>query len=495
MPESTASLTPQTAWQPLPLSLWDESAARHLLARVGFSATPAETARVLREGPAETLRRYFAGMPALAEPPTVAKFAEEAPSWKKTLDAAPPEEKRRLHQQKAEQARDAYFDLIQHWLQQAARPECGPAEKWLLFLSDVWVVAYSKVNQPSLIYRHQDLIRRGALGPAPLLAKAMSRSPAMILYLDLQESKREAPNENFARELFELFTLGEGHYTEQDIKQAARAFTGYRQRDGQFAFVPKQHDPGGKTVFGHTGEYTGDDVIDLVFRLPAASSFLPKEMARFYLSEEPLPGLFTDALGAAWAATGHDLAHLLLTFFSSRVFYAAEYRENFIKSPVQLYLGLVQDLQLEVTPLSRRLVGALRPMGQIPFDPPNVRGWVGGRAWINSATLAARRALIESLLHPLNRSTLNAEEQAALDAAQSKGPAAYALGDEPLAAWGRLPPAEAAAQLLARSLPARAGTPLAAQIAAFLADGRSGPAATARAALATLLESPAYQLC
>ena len=495
MPESFSSLTPQDAWQPLPASLWDEAAARHLLQRVGFSSTPTETARVLHDGPSATLQRYFSHMPAFPAPDKVAKFSADSPEIMKKLRGAEGPEKKRARQLAQEQSREAMFDLTVRWMQLASHPDNSPAEKWLLFLSDVWVVSFEKVKSAALIYQHQDYLRRCALSTAPLLAKAMTRSPAMITYLDLQESKRDAPNENFARELFELFTLGEGHYTEQDIKQAARAFTGYRHTLEDFNFVPRQHDDGVKTIFGHSGRYTGDDVVDLVFRQPAASSFLAREMVRFYLSEAPLPEAFTDSLGSSWAAHGFGLPNLLYSFFSSRAFYAAEFRDNFIKSPVQFFLGLTQDLQLQVAPLPRQVVNVLRQMGQMPFDPPNVRGWVGGRAWINSATLAARRLLIEALVHPLNRNGLNADEQAALDAAAGKAPVAYTLANDQFAAWGKLPPAEASNLLLSRSLPARQGGPLAAQIAAFLADGRNNPTATTRAALATLLESPDYQLC
>lgn len=237
-------------------------------------------------------------MPALPKPRQIADLESDTPQMARLLASGSPEEKRMAQQDARERSREALFDLTIKWLTLASRPECSPAEKWLLFLSDVWVVGIEKVKNAALIYQHQDYIRRFALGRAADLAKAMSRSPAMVAYLDLQQSKPDAPNENFARELFELFTLGEGHYTENDIKQTARAFTGYRQRQGKFVFVQRQHDNGTKTVFGHTGRYTGDDVIGLVFKQKAAGTFLPKEMARFYLSEEPLPTECTDALGA-----------------------------------------------------------------------------------------------------------------------------------------------------------------------------------------------------
>src|SRR4029077_9127772 len=136
---------------------------------------------------------------------------------------------------------------------------------WVLFLSDVYVVSAEKIRNTAHLFEHFDILARHGLGPAPALTKAVSRSPAMVIYLDLNQSQRRAPNENFARELFELFVLGEGNYTEQDIKEAARAFTGYRAQplDGGFRYVENQHDPTDKTVFGKTGKFTGDEVIDL----------------------------------------------------------------------------------------------------------------------------------------------------------------------------------------------------------------------------------------
>jgi uncharacterized protein (DUF1800 family) len=485
------------AWQTLPATEWNESAARHLLQRISFSATPAELARVLADGPVKSVERYFAHMPALPKPRQIADLETEGPEMYRNMAAGSPEARRMAQQKARERSREALFDLTIKWLQLARRPENSPAEKWLLFLSDVWVVGVEKVKNAALIYQHQDYLRKLALGRASNLAKLMSRSPAMIVYLDLQQSKPEAPNENFARELFELFTLGEGNYTENDIKQAARAFTGYRQRQGEFQFTQRQHDNGRKTVFGQSGNFTGDDIIDLVFKQKAAGSFLPGQMVSFYLSEEALPAELTDALGTWWAGENHDLRKLAVKFFTSRVFFAPAFRDGFIKSPIQFYLGLLQDLDLSVAPLPRQLFGALRSMGQMPFDPPNVRGWVGGRSWINSATLAARRQLISALLSPLNEDNLNGDEQLELAAAYADGITNFTLDQARLADWARLPAADRARTLVKRYVPDLAGTDLEHQVASFLersAQVSQAPAAT-RAALSTLLESPHYQLC
>ncbi|MSU47026.1 MAG: DUF1800 family protein [Lacunisphaera sp.] len=253
MGQNQLGLSPAEAWQPLPAAEWNNAAARHLLQRVGFSAPPLELARVLRDGPADTLERYFAKMPAFPQPHTIAELQADGPDIYRRLQTLPPEERRMAQREAQEQSREALFDMSIKWLQLASRLENSPAEKWLLFFSDVWVISVDKVKNSALVYQHQDLLRDLALGNAVNLAKCMSRSPAMVVYLDLQQSRQEAPNENFARELFELFTLGGGNYTENDIKQAARAFTGYRLRAGEFLYARRQHDNGVKTFFGESG--------------------------------------------------------------------------------------------------------------------------------------------------------------------------------------------------------------------------------------------------
>lgn len=493
----TLSLSPAEAWQPLPASEWNESAARHLLSRIGWTATAAETARTVQDGPIATLKRYFTNTPPFPKPPLIVKLEEDFPDFRRKLARGSEMDRREAAREGRERAREALAELTIHWLQTAAKPENAPFEKWNLFLQDVWVVNFDKVKNPALLYQHQDWLRRGALASYRDLAKAMSRSPAMVEFLDLQRSKSEAPNENFARELFELFTLGEGNYTEKDIKQAARAFTGYRQNMGQFAFVRRQHDNGEKTVFGRTGNFTGDEVIDLVFQQKAAGVFLPHEMVKFYLSDTPLPPEYLAPLGEWWAGKDYKLGQLIGAFFGSRLFYAEEFRGNFIKSPLQFYLGLTQDLDVVPPPMPRRVIGALRQMGQMPYGAPNVRGWVGGKNWINSATLATRRSVVSALLNPIAEDLLNGDERAALRAS-GIDVSRLSLSNERLDAWAKLPHPEAAKALLAFALPARAGdAALVAQLADFLdlSASRGRARDGLRTALGTLFESPDYQLC
>ena len=494
------TLAATDAWQPLPATEWNAGAAAHLLRRAGWTARPADVAQATADGLPATLARLFPSQPALfPEPTLVANLRRDTPEIASRLErAAEGDEKRLMQREARERTQLATQDMSLKWLRYAAEPSNAAFAKWVLFLSDVYVVGVEKVKNAALIWLHFDLLAHHALGPAPALAKAVSRSPAMINYLDLNQSKRDAPNENFARELFELFLLGEGHYTENDIKEAARAFTGYRQKFGEFHYVRNQHDGSAKTVFGQTGRFTGDEVIDLAFLQPAANRFLPQEMAKFYLTDAPLPADALAALGDWWRGTGYDLPVLLTRFFGSRLFYAPEYRGNFIKSPVQLYLGLVQDLGLDIAPLPRQVLVPLRQMGQMLFNPPNVRGWVGGRNWINSATLAARRSLVESLFSPINEDNLNADEEIELVAARTAGLTHFTVLDESLAHFARSDPSVVAGQLLTNFLALPAAPAFRDSVRQFLAsdhDDESHRRRRLRRATVTLLQSPEYQLC
>ncbi|HTQ31758.1 MAG TPA: DUF1800 domain-containing protein [Opitutaceae bacterium] len=498
-PVANISLSPQEAWQPLPAGEWNGAAAAHLLRRTGWAAQPGDVQRALDEGLPKTLERLFPEKPAsLVKPKLIADLADETPGLYKKIQGSSPEERLILQREMRERSRMALDDLSIKWLQLSSHPDHSAFEKWVLFLSDIYVVAFQKVFNAALIWQHYDLLRSFAYAPAPVLSKAVSRSPAMVMYLDLQQSRSGAPNENFARELFELFVLGVGNYTEQDIKQAARAFTGYRQRFGEFVFVPRQHDDGDKTVFGHAGNFSGDDVIDLAYQLPAAGRFLPHEMVKWYLSDTPIADDYLETIGQWWRARDFALRPLALQFFSSRLFFAPEFRGNFIKSPLQFHLGLMQDLDLNVAPLPRQVLVAQRQMGQVLFDPPNVRGWVGGRYWINSATLGARRALVDQLFAPLNEATLNADEQIELVAARANGIDNFTVTDDRLeSAFGRLDAGQLTDRLCDYFLPVPVDPGFRNDIKAFLTGDGSAEHRLARIrnAVMTLLEAPEYHLC
>ena len=487
---------PQDAWQPLPPNEWNEDAARHLLRRVGWSAQPPEVARAIKDGLNPTLDRLVPfELPAMPVPQSVAELEEDTPDYAAKVRAAAPADRRAIFQKAREQSRDALLDLTVRWLQYASTPAHAAGEKWTLFLGNVYVVAAEKVQNTALLFQHQETLRRCALGPAPALTKAVLRSPAMIRYLDLQDSRVGAPNENFARELMELFTLGIGHYTENDIKQAARAFTGYVQRQGEFAFAPRLHDAGEKTVFGETAPFDGDGVIDAIYRQPAAGTHLPARLTSFYLTAEPLPDEHLAALGRWWAGTGYDLRALVHRYFSSRLFFDAQFRGTYIKSPVQYFLGLEEDFALNVPPLPRRLLPAFRQMGQMLYNPPNVRGWVDGRAWISSTTLEARRTVARALFQTFDESRLNADELQAVTAARAEGLTTFTVERAYLDQFAGLVPEETVARLTRNLLPLPVEESFRHALAAALRGPPAQEEARLRNAIIAILETPDYQLC
>jgi uncharacterized protein (DUF1800 family) len=496
------TLPVETAWQPLPAAEWNSDCARHLLRRAGWTALPADVERATTEGLAATLDRLFPAQPILLPKPRLVNRVEEgAAEYAQKIRTLAGDERRNAERAERERAQMAIQDLTIKWLEAAARPENSAFSKWVLFLSDVYVVSAEKVRNPGFIYSHFDILARYGLGSAPTLSKAVSRSPAMVIYLDLNQSQRKAPNENFARELFELFLLGEGNYTEKDIKEAARAFTGYRAQplEAGFRYVPAQHDPTDKTVFGETGKFSGDDVIDLAYRQKAAGVFLPHELVKFYLSDDPLPPEYLAPLGEEWSAGGYELRALAQKFFGSRLFFSPEFRGNFIKSPVQFYLGLVQDLNLDIAPLPRFTLNPMRQMGQLLYNPPNVRGWVGGRSWINSATLAARRQLVETLFNPIDEKSLNADEMIELVAARTNGIEKFTVTEShPLAELAKADPAVATAKLVDDFLPVPVSSEFLSNVEQFLAAAKSDPKQRLRRlqrATIALLQCPEYQLC
>jgi uncharacterized protein (DUF1800 family) len=494
----TPPLDPREAWKPLPASAWNIELASHLLRRAGWAARPDDVARAVREGLPATLNRLF---PAIPPPLPRPVFLEQAAARIAELrdekrNAVDQDARRLIDREERELERAAGVEFNLKWLQAAADPARSAYEKWLLFLADVYVVSMEKVYRADWMFEHHDILRRHGAGLAPALAKAVSRSPAMIRYLDLDRSSKRAPNENFARELFELFTLGEGNYTEDDIKNSARAFTGYRYTQKGFELRERDRDTGEKTIFGQTRNFSGDDVIDLAFTQPAAAVFLPAEMARFYLTERGLSPEFIAPLADSWRGSGHNLRELCLRFFGSIAFYHPNFRANYIKSPVQFYLSLVQDLGLDVLPLQRPTLQPIRQMGQNILLPPNVRGWVGGRLWINSSTLAARRQLAQTLCTPLDEDRLNADERLELMAARDAGLSRFTVDEERLRAFTALGPQGIADRLCDYFLPVRVTNAYRSTLINYLDKGREDDfEAQARRATIAVLQSPEYQLC
>ncbi|MBC9868274.1 MAG: DUF1800 family protein [Opitutae bacterium] len=488
------TLEPAQAWLSLKKSDWNEGAARHLLRRIGFSVRPDALKIALEEGLGPAIRQAFAGARVMKPTESLLEVAEGYRNLRQRQKDLPEKERRKLRQAMNRKRRASMEEITINWLKNASEAQNSAFEKWGLFWENLFVVTAQKVKTPVMLYQYQTTLRRHSFKTLAELAKAVSRDPAMVLFLDLQQNKKGSPNENFARELFELFLLGEGNNTEKDITEAARAFTGYRQVNGQFRFIPNQHDDTRKTVFGKTGNWTGDDIVDLALQEPAARTFIPRELCKHYLSDQIIPDEYLQTLGDVWAERNFNLTWLASTFFSSRLFFHPQFRGNKIKSPFEFLIGLLQDLDLDLAPLPRRVIPALGGMGQNYLNPPNVRGWVGGKLWINSATIIQRRLMVEGLFNPPPSKNLNSDEVMALDQARETGQGRFFVTRRQGETWAGLPPEERLERMEKQWLanPLEEGERK--SLIQFLRDNQSSPLPATRAVAITLLQSPQYQL-
>ena len=411
-------------------------AARHLLNRTGFGATDSEIEEYARLDRAEAVDRILSGArrePSIAPP----AFVDEpfVPFYK-------------LRQMSAEERMAAQRKLVQQglelrawWLHEMLATPSPITERMTLFWHNHFATSQQKVRANGLMYRQNALLRREALGNFATLLHAVAKDPAMLVYLDNAGNRRQAPNENFAREVMELFTLGEGHYTEHDIKEAARAFTGWSlDRDtGEFFYRRIWHDYGEKTVLGRTGRLDGDDVIDALLARPETARFIATKLWREFVSPAPDPAVVED-----WAAVFRDgryeVKPLLRAVLMSDAFWAPENRGALVKSPVDLVVGTLHTFAIAPADM-KPAAFVCAALGQNPFSPPNVKGWPGGDAWIDSATLLARRQFVDRVFRGGDPSMAMAPAaQAAAPAQQrvrrmlERGMADYGFDDQRFAA-------------------------------------------------------------
>ena len=364
--------------------------ARHLLARTGFGPTAGEVrafAQLSRSDAIEKLLADARTTPATAPPPW---SGETGPL--RTPAATEADRKAFQH----EQARRG-LELRAWWVQEMLATPSPLTERMTLFWHNHFVSSQQKVRVARLMYRQNAAFRANALGRFDTLLHVASKDPAMVLYLDSAQNRKGAPNENFAREVMELFTLGQGHYSEQDIKEAARAFTGWSlDRDtGQFVFRPRLHDDDDKTVFGKTDHYDGDAVLDLLLARRETSAFVVGKLWQEFVSPTPAPHDVA-RIARVFRASGYDIKVALRELLASAAFWSAEHRGALVKSPVELVVGTLRQLELapaETQPFALIAAG----MGQNLFAPPNVRGWPGGESWINSNTLLARKQFLDRM--------------------------------------------------------------------------------------------------
>jgi uncharacterized protein (DUF1800 family) len=390
MNDTQPKVDPRWAWQPYQPSdnsPWDLKKVGHLYRRATFGATIADLESGLRLGPERAVTQLLEGR---ATP-------EEEEIWGTVTRGI-----RQLNQGD---------QLPAAWLYRMLYTTHPLREKMTLFWHNHFATSNLKVQNAGYMLAQNELMRRHALGSFRTLLDQMSRDPAMMVWLDTIQSRRGQPNENYARELMELFSLGiprprrpeQRNYTEQDIREAARAFTGWSLENGQSVFHREQHDDGEKAVLGQRGRFGAADVVRICLEQEAAPFFVARKLFRFLVSEtmEPTPDLL-EPLARAFRDSDFDFGALVTTVLRSNLFFSAGAYRTRVKTPVDFALGIVRGLEAHLPGAGRRLgstqlASAMDGLGQRLFYPPSVAGWEMGRAWLNSQTFLLRQNLALAL--------------------------------------------------------------------------------------------------
>ncbi|MBQ4820462.1 DUF1800 domain-containing protein [Aquimarina sp. MMG016] len=292
--------------------------------------------------------------------------------------------------------RDKMNELNLLWYKQLVTTDQILREKMTLFFHDHFAV---RLRTPRACLHLNNLIRKYALGNFGDMLMSVSKSPAMLLFLNNRQNRKNQPNENFSREVMELFTLGRDNgYTERDIKEAARAFTGWNfKKDGTFVFRQNHHDYGSKTFLGKTGNFTGEDIIKILLEKKQTARYLVEKLYIYFVNET-IDTKHIDHLTNVFYNSGYNLKIVLKEILSSDWFYDVKHIGVKIKSPVELIVGLSKPFQIQYED-PKVLLYLQKKLNQILFFPPNVAGWPGGKTWIDNSTLMLRLKLASVILN------------------------------------------------------------------------------------------------
>jgi uncharacterized protein (DUF1800 family) len=335
----------------------------HLLRRAGFGVAPGEIERRLNDG-------YEATVASLVESGGVSDgLADLDRQIGGILDFG------------------NIDDVRTWWIYRMIHSERPLVEKMTFFWHGHFATAIAKVGNPFLMYRQNQLFRERGLGSFGDLLSRVARDPAMLIWLDGSANRKSHPNENFSREVMELFTIGTGNYTEKDVQEAARAFTGWHLRDDAFFFNANEHDFGPKVVLGRNGDLDGSDILVTLAEHPLTARRLTEKLFTFFVYEgedEKALAPFVDV----WRATKGNVREVLRALFLSPAFSSDRAFRAKVKSPAEFVIGSIRSLGGTITP--RQVVSLMARMGQDLFNPPTVKGWDGGRAWVSTSTLFER---------------------------------------------------------------------------------------------------------
>jgi hypothetical protein len=351
---------------------WNLRRVVHLHRRAGFAATWTEIQRDLKDGPKASLDRLLAGQAYRGSVP--ADFARAAD----VLGGAAGDSGEPMR-------------LRAWWVYRMLFSPDPLGERLTLMWHNHFATSNLKVDDLAAMPRQNELFRKHARAPFGELLGAVLRDPAMLVWLDAPANRKSHPNENLARELMELFTLGIGHYTETDVKEAARALTGWSLKDDAFAEIESVHDSGEKTILGKKGHWKTTDVARILLEHPATAHRIAYRICQLLLGEEALPSADLDALAAGLRERNHDVGWAVETVLRSRLFFADDHIGNLVLAPVEYVVGAARALELFEPPANTLILAEwITRLGQELFYPPNVGGWPGGRAWLTSRSLIAR---------------------------------------------------------------------------------------------------------
>jgi len=408
---------------PIAPSDWTYDRAAHLIGRAGFGATPEEIEQLARLTPQQAVDRL---VDYEAIDNSAARPFEESGVWDRGMDPFPPSRADAVRQarergealgvralpegspRRLQPVVDKFFYGLRAnsietqrlgvwWANRMLTTSRPLEEKLTLFWHGHFATGDAKVRDYRMMFAQNQMLRANASGRLRELLVGILKDPAMLVYLDNGENVKSHPNENFGRELLELFTMGVGNYSERDVREAARSFTGWTNDVLAFKFDREQHDFGEKTFLGKTGPLDGEDVIDTILAQPVTAEFVSGKIYRNFVRDEVPPAVRAE-LGRSFRASGYQIKPLLKRIFLSKDFYSPASTATQIKSPVVLVVSTYKKMGLRELPTIPDFGRLTAGLGQALFDPPNVAGWAGGRTWITPATLLQRGNLFRDVL-------------------------------------------------------------------------------------------------
>lgn len=369
MPLALNAVDPTWAWEPFVPSdacEWNRTTAAHLFRRAAFGATAAQIDDAVKQSPTSVVQQI------VRDSAETSDFRQQSDDLAMTLlSTGNPRQ------------------LAAWWVYVMLHTTHPLLERMTLLWHGHFATSAEKVTDAASMLAQNRLLRRYAIGDFRPLVQEISRDPAMLVYLDSATNRKARPNENYARELMELFCLGEGNYSENDVQELARCFTGWEIKSGKFRFNQFQHDSGSKTVLGKTGTFEEGESIDWILKQPQAAQFIVGKLYCQFVCDEPAPpSQLLEPLANELREHEWQIGPVVERILGSQLFFSAHALGRKVRSPVDMAISLLRSLDASTN--THKLATELEQNGQGLFFPPNVKGWDGGRAWINSSTILGR---------------------------------------------------------------------------------------------------------